>query len=486
MFRTEYGVETTGEDNSWDGDLPGSPDEIKQLLRGLEHRWRKVRGLAITDRIVMGNFSYTNMPMVADLENNLEAFAANDFVAAIAGVAEAWQSLLARIQEPSINRPDTDPPENEFLVVDADASQNRAINRVLAGESLVIWGPPGTGKSQTIANLIAALIAQDKRVLFVAEKRAAIEVVVARLRQVGLSNLVMDVHGGVKSKREFANSLADTMRDVSTIPARDDSALHRQLSERRSDLIAHVNAMHTCREPWQVSPFKVQAKLMGATESAATSVAMPADKARKLNRKTVDALMEDAREWVYLDGPGLSAQYPEWARSSINSSGAAQQAFELVRDSAAQFPDVRRRLFSSLDEVGLAYPDSVADWSALLRWLSEIARLQQRFTPEVYGLDHDDLLDTLDPVNRWWWPVVARLPTRYRAARKSVLATRRNAASLSDREARQAVAYAGRQVRKWRALAGAGDYPRAPASLSDVSIALDRLTELLQQAGSIF
>ena len=53
-----------------------------------------------------GNFIYTNMPMVADLENNLAAFAASDFVAAIAGVDEARQSLAARIQDPPLNRPD--------------------------------------------------------------------------------------------------------------------------------------------------------------------------------------------------------------------------------------------------------------------------------------------------------------------------------------------------------------------------------------------
>ena len=75
------------------------------------------------------------------------------------------------------------PLADEFLVLDADASQNYAINAVLAGQSLIIKGPPGTGKSQTIANLIASLIARGKKVLFVAEKRAAIDAVTKRLRQ---------------------------------------------------------------------------------------------------------------------------------------------------------------------------------------------------------------------------------------------------------------------------------------------------------------
>ena len=70
-----------------------------------------------------------------------------------------------------MNEPDVVPPADEFLVLPADASQSYAINAAVGGADLVIDGPPGTGKSQTIANLIAALSARGQRVLFVAEKR---------------------------------------------------------------------------------------------------------------------------------------------------------------------------------------------------------------------------------------------------------------------------------------------------------------------------
>ena len=169
----------------------------------------------------MGNFSYTNMPMVEDLKNSVELLARNDLISAIAGVDEARQSLEANIQDPLPNQPDIDSPESEFLVLDADSSQNLAINRALSGKPMVIWGPPGTGKSQTIANLIATLVARGKSVLFVAEKRAAIDMVIRRLDSTGLSDLVMDIHGGVKSKREFARSLGASMQNISSTPASD-------------------------------------------------------------------------------------------------------------------------------------------------------------------------------------------------------------------------------------------------------------------------
>ena len=137
---------------------------------------------------------------------------------------------------------------------------------------MVIWGPPGTGKSQTIANLIVSLNAVGKRVLFVAEKRAAIEVVVARLQRAGLGNLVMDAHGGIKSKREFAKGLAETMREVRAVPLQDYTELHQRLQETRGQLVAHTQAMHEIRKPWNISLYEVQEKLIG---SPAPGIGLP-------------------------------------------------------------------------------------------------------------------------------------------------------------------------------------------------------------------
>ena len=175
-----------------------------KLLDKVGRKLSQIPGLTIHPRMVVSNFRYNNMPMVADLEQNLEAFAGNDLVAAIAGVQDARNALQSQISDPSPSLPDQEPPSVEYLVMNADASQHQAINRALAGQSLVIWGPPGTGKSQTIANLTAAFIANSMKVLFVAQKQAAVEVVISRLQRVGLSDLVMDCHGGFRSRREFS------------------------------------------------------------------------------------------------------------------------------------------------------------------------------------------------------------------------------------------------------------------------------------------
>ena len=291
VLREEHGVDPLGENGDPAEGVSGSFAAIVTLLAELERKWSRVRGLSIRPRFMLGNFKYANMPMVADLEENLDSLGNNDLIAAIAGVEEARLALSGRIRDPSLDQPDYDPPESEFLVLDADASQHRAINRATRGESVVIWGPPGTGKSQTIANLIVSLNAVGKRVLFVAEKRAAIDVVVARLQRAGLGNLVMDAHGGIKSKREFAQSLAETMREVRAVPLQDYTELHQRLQETRGQLIAHAQAMHESRKPWNISLYEVQERLIGAPAQISVCHAMPSAKARDLDRASVEQLM---------------------------------------------------------------------------------------------------------------------------------------------------------------------------------------------------
>src|SRR5205807_1338643 len=115
----------------------------------------EVPGFEIIPRQVIGTFTYAKLPMVRDMEAAGDLLAESDLVAAVAGDPEAQRLVAA--EHPA--RDDSDAPEDDYSVLDADSSQRHAIDTVLAGQSLVIHGPPGTGKSQTIANLIAALVA---------------------------------------------------------------------------------------------------------------------------------------------------------------------------------------------------------------------------------------------------------------------------------------------------------------------------------------
>ena len=93
--------------------------------------------------------------------------------------------------------------QNMYQVLDADSSQIAAIQDVKAGRNLVVEGPPGTGKSQTIVNLIAELLAEGKSVLFVSEKMAALDVVKDRLTGVGLGKFVLELHSHKTRRKKF-------------------------------------------------------------------------------------------------------------------------------------------------------------------------------------------------------------------------------------------------------------------------------------------
>lgn len=118
------------------------------------------------------------------------------------------------------------------LITDADASQHRAIMDMAAGRDMAIEGPPGTGKSQTITNMIATALAQGKRILFVAEKQAALRVVSDRLRVAGFGPLLLELHGDKASRTEVYAGVRDRLE------ARVGSDT-RVLDDKRTELRRH-------------------------------------------------------------------------------------------------------------------------------------------------------------------------------------------------------------------------------------------------------
>ena len=390
ILRTEYDIAPDDDEADVSEDPPTNLNDYRVLLNRLRESWNALPNLTIELRVVASTFRYSTMPLVADLEQNGELFAASDIVAAIAGDREARAALASGICDPEPYKPDIDPPTSEFLVLDADSSQHMAINRVLGGESLVIQGPPGTGKSQTIANLITTLIARGKRVLFVAEKRAAIEAVTKRLEQVGLSDLLMDMHGGVTSRRDFARKLNDSLEHCATIPALDYSALHGRLLDRRNSLIANDATLHQPRAPWKLCVFDMQERLLGIPEVARTQLRLSTEAARALDSEDFERLAGDIDEWIDLGGHALAENHPEWSRSTITTTDGARKAFDLVRELANEtLPAARDALFTALDDTSFRRPATVAEWSRTARLLvvangSRWARLKAQIFSKEY------------------------------------------------------------------------------------------------------
>jgi len=144
--------------------------------------------------VTLANLRYRRMSLVRDYEAILNQQLANP----------AFENTFSLVPRPlGRELPPVPSLEERFDVVPCDPTQATAIAEARRSESYIIQGPPGTGKSQTITNLIADFVARGKRVLFVCEKRAAIDVVFARLKQCGLGPLCSLIHDSQTDKKEF-------------------------------------------------------------------------------------------------------------------------------------------------------------------------------------------------------------------------------------------------------------------------------------------
>ena len=459
-----------------------TPEELTEAFAWLREQCRAVPGFDISERFVVGNFSYARLPMVRDLETSLEAMAEHDIVAALAGDTEAQAALREKGASAEIPSPDFVPPADEFLVLDADASQNYAINAVLAGRNLIIKGPPGTGKSQTISNLISTLVARGKHVLFVAEKRAAIDAVLKRLTDVGLDDLVLDLHGGVSSRRKTAEALARALRTNEQLAKPRVEQVHRKLEQRREQLNARDQALHRRRDPWGISFFEAQSRLLGLPETASTDVQFHGQTLDGLSGETVVQLSEDLTAYVGLGGLQLRQSDSPWARATVVSQGEAQaleQEIELLR---RVLPEVLGQLGRAAAATNLTEPTTIGDWQQrLLVWL-ETVELLETWEPGVFELDLEQVLADAEALGESAGARVTATLTsgEYRAAKRALRDAIREGHKLSANELYESATKVQQLVASWRELAtDASVPPTAPDQLGELTRAYEALTDRL-------
>lgn len=147
-------------------------------------------------------------------------------------------------------------PADMVHIVDADSSQTEAIAAVRRGENLVIQGPPGTGKSQTIANIIASAVADGRRVLFVAEKQAALEVVKRRLDSAGVGDVCLELHSHKSKKRAVLEELERTLQ-LGEPTAADIAEQAAETKVARDELNRYTDELHREIGDSGKTPFEV-------------------------------------------------------------------------------------------------------------------------------------------------------------------------------------------------------------------------------------
>ncbi|MEV0053543.1 AAA domain-containing protein [Saccharopolyspora shandongensis] len=346
--------------------------------------------IELEQAVVCGLFNYEKQPMVEDLHGAGDLLAGHDLVAALAGHDLSKQAVSERSQHFSAPAADAIKPPDEFLVQDADSSQQEAIGVALAGHDVLVEGPPGTGKSQTIANIIAGAAARGMRVLFVSEKRAAIEAVTTRLAQVDLDGLVFDLHQQKMDKKHVARQLHDSLESAGRQPRPEVGDTHRKVEQRRARLRLYSDELHQPREPWGKSAYEVQQELL-ELRAPATPLNFRGSVLRALDRETVEQLEDELREFLDLDGPRVVRRETPWWQAEIwEKEDIRKVLYELDELASNTLHRGRQNMVRVLHQTGLRAPQNLAGWDEVLRLLDEVNTSVREFGGDVFGNQLDD------------------------------------------------------------------------------------------------
>lgn len=245
-------------------------EEVQSLLKKYQKIFKEDKGLdcTITNKLRIGQYTFHGQQIYEDLIRNERAIVGHEFVSSLCGDGQINQSseiIQADDEEDNVDHFLTE--EEDFTILDADESQLRAIKSVVDGKHMVIHGPPGTGKSQTIANLIANLLARGKKVLFVCEKQVALDVVYSRLKTKGVdvSDLCLPLFQYTTDKKYFAKSIIESRgRIVQTLRSNHRNSINQKLAERkeRIDMLeGYAQALLTVVEPLNKEVYWIHGEL---------------------------------------------------------------------------------------------------------------------------------------------------------------------------------------------------------------------------------
>ncbi|HEX2204490.1 MAG TPA: DUF3320 domain-containing protein [Longimicrobium sp.] len=331
LLRKNYGIALP--------DLPAADEiaddyDLQTFLQAVRDAVAGQAGWTVTTEVHLGLFAFQKFVMYKDLEGNAGSFAGHRLIRQL--VTRRGDSVVGLPDDVREMELDAEfPPERTFQVVDADSSQLRAIAAVSRDHDLVLEGPPGTGKSQTITNLIAQALAAGKTVLFVAEKMAALQVVHTRLVNAGLGDFCLELHSSKANKRAVVREIGRALDNSLQRPKPSDGATAR-LDAVRSQLTAYVEAVHTPYGAAELTPYRGFGELMALQD------------APKLRLEaSVDAVTRAQLEEAVRDLEALAtaaAEVGDVAAHPWRDSGRTFWSSDDLDDARALLPDLRTKL----------------------------------------------------------------------------------------------------------------------------------------------
>lgn len=228
-----------------DGHLPSDDKglDVGLVLQKVRLAVAEVNGFEVRLDCYLGVFSFTKYVMWKDLDSRVEDLSQSRVVRhLIDGKGQAFADESRSVSPRELD--DLYSPQSLFTPLISDSSQLAVVCTAAHGKNMVVEGPPGTGKSQTIANMIAHFLASGKTVLFVAEKMAALEVVHKRLSSLGLAEFCLELHSAKSKKAEIAKEFVHTLNIAQGDVRSDWEREAERLSALRNQLTDLVKVLH--------------------------------------------------------------------------------------------------------------------------------------------------------------------------------------------------------------------------------------------------
>lgn len=194
----------------------------------------------VEEQAILGIFSFSKFIMWNDIHNNADKLCRNKIVKSLISGRIEWEAEA----ETNFNLDKDFKPSDVALPISADSFQMEAVCNAGAGKSFILHGPPGTGKSQTITNIIADALYNGKKVLFVAEKMAALSVVQKRLSDIGLAPFCLELHSNKSKKSSVLEQLKATTEIARKNPPENFAAESERLHLLREELSSYVELLH--------------------------------------------------------------------------------------------------------------------------------------------------------------------------------------------------------------------------------------------------
>lgn len=222
--------------------LDGSGVDVPLIFAIVRDALKTQKRWDVEEECVLGTFSFSKFLMWNDIHSHRAELQQSEIINSLVANRLTWTPapVASDLKDIDMNVS----PIDTALPVPVDSSQMAAVIEGGNGNSFILYGPPGTGKSQTITNLIANALYHGKRVLFVAEKMAALSVVQSRLEKIGLDPFCLELHSNKTTKRHVLQQLEKALKVVHIVPPEDYSATAEKIFARRKELIEYMRALH--------------------------------------------------------------------------------------------------------------------------------------------------------------------------------------------------------------------------------------------------